>query len=233
MKRFWKEATVAPIDGGYRILLDGRPVRTPGKNPLSLPSEALASAVAREWNEADDETDPAAMPLTGFANAAIDLVSARRAAFAADIAAFAASDLLCYRTEAPDALIARQRAAWDPVVRWAESRLDARVLLAECVMPIEQPDAFLAAVRRFFAARTPFELAALDVVTRISGSAILTLALAEGAIDPEQAFAASVIDELWQEEFWGEDHEAVRDRGARQRQFYDACRFLALAQGVS
>ncbi|RYY36816.1 MAG: ATPase, partial [Sphingomonadales bacterium] len=120
MKRFWKDVTLAERG----IALDGKPVRTPRRAALTLPSDALAEAVADEWRGVGDTVDPRAMPLTGLANAAIDIVAADPPAFAAGLAAYGESDLLCYRAELPAPLVERQAAAWDPLLDWARGRYD-------------------------------------------------------------------------------------------------------------
>lgn len=224
MKRFWKEARAE--DGA--VLLDGRPVRTPKRNPLVLPTPALAEAVAEEWNAVGDELAPRALPLTGLANAAIDIVAPDPAAFAADLAKYGETDLLAYRADTPAGLVARQAREWDPMLDWLRARYDVHVELATGVIHRPQPEATVTRLRDATVARTPFELAALSPIVTVGGSLIAGLALLERAFDPEAVWAAVQLDELWQEELWGEDSLAIQARQARRREWDSAVRFLAL-----
>ncbi|WP_199555860.1 ATP12 family protein [Sandaracinobacteroides hominis] len=233
MKRFWKEATVEAQAGGHAVLLDGRALRTPGKRVLLLPTAALAAAVAAEWREVGAEIRPGEMALTGLANAALDIVAEEPDAFAADLARYAASDLLCYRAEHPTPLVTRQAEAWDPLLRWAEQRFDIGFAVTAGIVPVNQPAAVLERIEAAFAALAPFPLAAMSPLVSISGSAVIPLALAEGAADVDAAWAASMLDEHWQAEKWGDDAEASASRSAREAQFRAAARFLALAGEVS
>jgi chaperone required for assembly of F1-ATPase len=225
VKRFYKKAEA---NGDGAILLDGRPVRTPGRAPLALPTEALAGAIADEWNMQGDAIDPRAMPLTGLANAAIDRVAPDARAFADGLAAYGESDLLCYRAEGPDRLAARQSELWDPILGWAQQRYDAVFELAMGVIHMPQPPETVARLRAAVAARDPFRLAGLSPLVTISGSLIVALALAEGAISLDAAWAAATLDEQWQAEQWGEDSEAAAALANRRRDFAAAARFLAL-----
>lgn len=227
MKRFWKTVTVEPSDSGFGIVLDGRPVRTPGRVPLALPTAALAEAVAAEWAGVGDTLDPRAMPLTGLANAAIDRIAPDPAAFAAGLSAYGESDLLCYRADDPEPLVARQVAVWDPVLDWACRRYDVTFALASGVMPVAQPPATVARLAEATAARDAFALAGLSPLVTITGSLVLALALAERAIDLETAWAAAQLDEDWQAERWGEDPLAAQARAARRGDYDAAVAFLA------
>lgn len=231
MKRFWTDVSVAPEIEGLGIALDGRPVRTPGRTPLLLPTPALAEAVAEEWRSVGDTLDPRAMPLTGLANAAIDRIAPAREAFASGLSAYAASDLLCYRADGPEPLVLRQRAAWDPLLDWARGRYDVHFELADGVMPRSQPEPTLARLAEAVAALDPWQLAGLSPVVTISGSVIAALALVEGAASVEQVWAAGQVDEDWQVEQWGEDPLAEQARVARRRDFDAGARFLALLSG--
>lgn len=227
--RFYKVAAAEPAAaGGHRVTLDGKPMRTPAKGSLVVPTRALAEAIADEWARQGERIDPATMPLTRLANSAIDGVRGREAETAKDIVAYAASDLLCYRAEGPDGLLARQREAWDPVLAWAETALDARFKLAQGVMPVAQEPEIAAAVARMLDGRSAFALAALHVLTSLTGSALLALAHADGRLDVETAWAAAHVDEDWQIGQWGEDAEAAARRERRQGEFAAAARFLAL-----
>lgn len=225
MKRFWKSVTVEP---GNSLALDGKPVRTPGKAPLALPTPALAEAVAVEWRAVEGEIDPRAMPLTGLANAAIDRIAPAREAFAAGLAAYGESDLLCYRAELPEPLIARQQAAWDPLLAWARGRYDVHFETTAGVMHRPQPPATLARLSEAVGALDAFHLAGLSPVVTVTGSLVAALALLEGAADADTVWHAAQIDEAWQAEMWGEDALATQARDAHHADFLAGARFLAL-----
>lgn len=225
MKRFWTEVAVGDDRG---ILLDGKPVRTPGRAPLLLPTVALADAIADEWRAVDGEIDPRAMPLTGIANAAIDRVSPDPALFAGNIAAYAESDLLCYRAADPPQLVARQAVLWDAPLAWAAQRYDVHFEVVAGVVHRPQPDATIERLAVAVAVRDPFALAPLSPIVTITGSLVLTLAVAERAMDPDAVWKAAVLDEAWQAEQWGEDALATEARDARRRDFDAAVRFLHL-----
>jgi chaperone required for assembly of F1-ATPase len=224
MKRFWTEARA---EGG-QVLLDSRPVRTPRRNILLLPTQVLAEAVAAEWNAVGETVDPRAMPLTGLANAAIDIVTPDRPAFAAQLAAYGETDLLAYRAERPPSLIQRQSAEWDPLLAWVRARYDVHVDLASGVMHRPQPERTILRLRDAIAARDAFELAALSPIITIGGSLIAGLALVERAFDPDTLWKAVALDELWQEEQWGEDALATKARASRRLEWDSAVRLLAL-----
>lgn len=228
MKRFYKKAEVEPVAGGFAILLDARPVKTPARNGLAAPSERLAGAIAEEWNAQGEEIDPRSMPLTGLANAAIDRVSPDPEEFARSLACYGESDQLCYRADNPAALVKRQAEAWDPILAWARRRFDVDFELVCGVMHRPQQDMTLRQLDQAVAARTPFELAGLSPLVTIGGSLVAALALTEGAIGLDTAWAAVTLDEAWQAEQWGEDEEAARVLEARRRDFAAAHRFLTL-----
>jgi chaperone required for assembly of F1-ATPase len=227
-KRFYERVDVENRDGGFAPLLDGKPVRTPGKAQLLLPSRALAEAVAEEWRAQTERIDPATMPLTRLANSAIDGVARSEQAVIGDILAYAGSDLLCYRADGPDGLIEAQRAHWDPVIAWAKSSLVAPLVLAEGVVHVAQPQASLDRLKDALDGRDTFSLAALHVMTALTGSALLALAVAEGRMTPEEAWEAAHVDEDWQVSQWGEDAEAAQRRTARRRDLAAAARLLSL-----
>lgn len=233
MKRFYTAVAAVPEDGAWRITLDGRPVRTPKRAPLSLPTAALAAAVAEEWDAQGESIAPATMPMTGLANAAIDHVLPDAQAFAAGLAAYAESDLVCYRADAPADLAARQGEAWDPFVSFARTRYDAALRVTDGIAHIAQ-DA--AAVQRLAAAlqgMDAYRLAAMQPLVTIAGSLVIALALAEGEVDAEAAFDAGHLDELYQAEKWGDDAEATAARTARRAAFDAAARFLSLLDATS
>ena len=228
MKRFYDEAVVAPRERGVAVLLDGRPIRTPARAELAVPTEELAEAIAEEWNGQGEEVDPRSMPLTGLANAAIDRVSPDPAAFAAGLAAYAESDLLCYRADGPKPLVERQSAIWDPLLAWAAKRYDVEFETVTGVMHRPQPPRTLEQLGRAVSARDPFRLAALSPLVTVSGSLVAALALAEGEVGLEQAWDAATLDETWQAEQWGDDPLAEAARNERRRDFEAAYRFLTL-----
>ncbi|MFA5964052.1 MAG: ATP12 family protein [Sphingomonas sp.] len=225
MKRFWKEVSV---DAERGIALDGRPVRTPGKVALTLPTPALAEAVADEWRAVEGEIDPRAMPLTGLANAAIDRIAPDPATFAAGLASWGESDLLCYRAESPQPLVERQAAAWDPLLDWARTRYDVHFVVTAGVMHQPQPTATLVRLAEAVATRSAFELAPLSTIVTITGSLVGALALIEGATDAATLWAAAHVDEDWQAELWGRDPLALAAYEERERDFAAAVRFLGL-----
>lgn len=225
MKRFWKAVSV---DAERVVRLDERPVRTPGRNPLAVPSDALAQAIADEWRAVGETIDPRAMPLTGLANAAIDRVMPDPASFAVSIAAYAESDLLCYRAESPAELVTLEAEAWDPLLAWARARYDVHFECVSGIMHRAQPAATIARLGEAVASRPPFALVALQPIVTITGTLVGTLALAEEATTPDALWAAATIDETWQAEQWGEDALALEARTARRRDFDAAVRFLRL-----
>jgi chaperone required for assembly of F1-ATPase len=225
MKRFYKTVSVTADRG---IALDNRSVKTPAKAPLLLPNAALAEAVAEEWRAQEDVVNPHAMPITGLANAAIDRVAPDTARFAAGLAAYGESELLCYRAAEPPALVARQDSVWNPVLDWARARFDVSFTLVTGIMHQPQPDETLARLSHAVAAYDAWALAPLNPVVTISGSLVLALAVAERHIIPDAAFDIAHLDELWQAEQWGEDYFATQTRDAHRADFLSACRFLDL-----
>ncbi len=229
-KRFYKSVAVEAAPGGFRVLLDGRGIKTPAKREFVVPVEPLAEAIAAEWQAQGERIDPATMPLTKLANSAIDAVSSRMQEVADDIAAFSASDLLCYRAEAPEALVRRQAGAWDPVLAWAKRDLGADFRLRQGLMPIDQPPQALDAIRQALTGLDPLSLSALHVLTTISGSALLALAHYRGLLSVDEAWSAATVDETWQKEQWGLDAEAEAHAAARLAEFAAASRCLRLTR---
>jgi chaperone required for assembly of F1-ATPase len=227
-KRFYKAVGVTDEGGGFGIALDGRAVRTPAKAPLLVPSRALAEAIAGEWEAQGEHIVPASMVLTKLANTAIDRIAGREQAVVADIVAFAGCDLLCYRADAPERLAARQAGAWDPVLIWAARRLGSRFVCVTGVVHHPQPKPALEALARELEPHSPFRLAALHTITTLTGSAILALAIVDGAIPAGEAWNAAHVDEDWQIEQWGPDDEAESRRAARRAEFDCAVRLLEL-----
>jgi chaperone required for assembly of F1-ATPase len=231
MKRFWKDVSLEQGTYGHGIRLDGRVLKTPKQGELYLPTLPLAHAVRAEWEAVDKDIDPLHMPMTGLANAAIDHVAPDRAQFASQVAAYAESDAFCYRTEAGDALAARQAEIWDPWLSWARERYDVSFVLVEGVIHVAQPEATLNKLRAAVAARGAFELVAMAKLAHLSGSLVAVLALVERAGKAEALWQASCLDELWQEEQWGADHWAQKNRNDRAAEFMQAARFLDLLRG--
>ena len=228
MKRFWKSAAVVRVDGGYAVELDGRPVKTPARAELAVPTSALAEAIAAEWNESADEVDPRAMPLTGLANAAIDRVAADKDAFAVGLARYGESDLTCYRAEGPQSLIARQGETWDPLLAWARRRFDVDFTTTSGIIHSPQPEATVKRLTAALAALDPFRLAGMSPLGTIGGSLVAALALAEEAFPADDLWVAVSLDERWQLEKWGSDTEAEAALESRRAEFMAAARFLAL-----
>ena len=228
MKRFYTKAEMRAGDAGYDILLDGRSVRTPARAALTVPGAALAAAIAQEWNAQGEAIQPRSMPLTGLANAAIDRVGPERDAFVCGLAVYGETDLLCYRADTPEALAVRQDEQWDPLLAWARHRFDVDFEVVHGIVHRPQPDRTIEQLRKAVGSRDTFALAALSPLVTIAGSLIIALALTEGAIDLERAWAAATLDERWQIEQWGEDVEASRVIEARGKEFADAYRFLQL-----
>lgn len=227
-KRFWTEARTEPAPGGHAVLLDARPVRTPAKSPLIVPTRALGQAIADEWNAQEGKVDPTSMPLTRAANSAIDKVTPQREEVVGLIAAYGDDDLLCYRATGPEALVARQAAEWDPVLEWAARALGAPLRVTSGVMHVEQPGPSLAALSARVAALDPFGLTALHDLVGLSGSLVLGLAVIEGHLETDRAWELSRIDEEFQAERWGRDPVAADAAKARHRAFLQSYRFWQL-----
>lgn len=226
-KKFYKEVSIGESERGYGILLDGRRVRSPKKCELAVSTRALADGLAREWAAQVDIIDPAEMPLTTLVFTAIDAVAGSEAAVAAEIVRYAGSDLLCYRAEAPAELVKTQALHWDPVLRWAEDAIGARFVVSTGLMPVAQPQASSAAVAAEIAGLPALQLAGLHVLTTLTGSALLALAVHRGHLSLDAAWAAAHVDEDWQIAQWGEDAEARDRRSRRLREARAAAALLA------
>ncbi len=233
-KRFYTDVAVVEGNEGFNIQLDGRPVRTPAKNPLTTPTAPLADLMRAEWEAQGEHIDPVTMPITKLINTAIDGVASDPQAVLDDVLRFSSSDLLCYRADAPEELVERQSQRWDPIIEWAASDLGARFILIEGIMPQDQPieatSAFAVALRKY---RTPIELACIHTMTTLTGSAILALAFAEERISAEEAWSLAHLDEDWTDEHWGADPEAQARRARRQEEFEAAAAaFASLRAGI-
>jgi len=228
-KRFYQSAEVKEADGAFSVTLDGRSLRTPARKLLAAPSLALAQALADEWQAQVDVIDPARMPLTRLANSIIDGVADSSEAVADDIFKYLASDLLFYRADGPARLIGQQTAIWDPVLDWARAAFGARFALAQGVMHVAQPGEAIGAMKQAMPA-DPWRLGALHAITTLTGSALLALALAHGAISPDAAWKAAHLDEDFNMETWGRDEMAMARRDERAREFEAATRILRDAE---
>lgn len=229
MRRFWTDVTV---DRG-EVRLDGRPVRTPGRTPLVLPTAALAETIADEWRGVGETLDPRAMPLTGLANAAIDRIAPDPAPFAEDLGRYGESDLLYYRAADPLDLVERQAVRWDPPLAWARARYDVHFDVATGIVHRPQPPATLTRLRETLAAHDAWHLAGLSPVVTITGSLVLALALVEDAMTIDAVWLAAQADEDWQAERWGDDPLAAAARAARRRDLNAAAAFLAALSPAS
>ncbi|NQW10071.1 MAG: ATPase [Alphaproteobacteria bacterium] len=227
-KRVYSTVTVTEGSAGFTVALDGRPIRSPGGRPLALPTRSLAEAIAAEWDAQADTIDPRGMPATGFAATVADRVTPQRDHVVDEIAGYGGSDLLCFLTEDPPELIARQEAAWRPWREWAERTLGLTLVLGAGIMPVRQPEGTLAAFRAAVAAEDAWTLAPLHDLTSITGSLILGLAVLRGRLGAETAFEVSRVDEEFQAERWGRDAEAEDFSIARHREMVEAATFVAL-----
>ena len=228
IKRFYETAEAVEADGGHGIALDGKPVRTPAGRPLAMPGAALAAALAGEWQAQDETIDRETMPLTRLVCTALDLVPARRAEIVAEVAAYAETDLVCYRTDEPPALARLQTAAWEPLVAWTAERYGARLAVTRSITPIAQAPEALEALRETVATEDDFALAGLSMATRAFGSLVVALALREGRLDAEAAADASLVDERYQLERWGDDAELAARCARVARDAADAERLFRL-----
>ena len=228
-KRFYKQAGIAEADGGFAVTLDGKPIRTPSGRRVVAPTREIADAIASEWNAQGETIDPLAMPLTRFANSVIEGVVDRVDIVADDVAKYLGSDLLFYRAGHPEALVAREGEHWDPILFWAADELGAHFILAEGIVHVAQPEAAIKAAREAFPA-DPWSVAALHVVTTLTGSALLALALTRRVRDQEQIWAAAHVDEDWNIEKWGVDEEVAARRAARLVDFKAAASILKALQ---
>jgi chaperone required for assembly of F1-ATPase len=226
-KRFWTDTNVVQVGEGFAIHLDARPVRTPAKAPLILPSQAMADAVAAEWEAQGDKIDPLTMPYTRSANAAIDKVTSQKAEVVEMIAAYGDSDLICYRADSPQGLVARQAAGWDPLVDYAATELGAPLVLVTGVMHLPQDPESLQSLTDHVAALDPFQLTAFHDLVSLSGSLIMGFAAIRGYASPTDLWDLSRIDEQWQIEQWGEDELAMEQAGLKRAAFLHAAQFYA------
>jgi len=228
VKRFYKSAGVTEAPDGFAVVLDGKPVRTPAKRPLAVPTRALAEAIAEEWLMQGDTVDPKRLPLTRLASIALDLVAPRREAVVAEVVKYASTDLVCYRAEQPRELAERQHAAWQALIDWVTLRFDAPLAVTSSILPVAQSPASLKAFEAAVAAYDTSRLAALHFATAACGSLVVALALIEGRIDAAAAFASAELDESYEIERWGEDAEQAKRRATLREDIALAARFVSL-----
>lgn len=229
MKRFYKEVSVAHGDGGFAVHLDGRAMKTPSHAPLVVPTQALANAIADEWRGQGDEIDTKAMPMTRMTFAAIDTAPKERAGMIEQLLGFGRTDLVSYRAEHPEELIARQRAAWDPLLDWLSTTHSARLAVTAGIKAVAQPEPSLVALSGVIAAMNDYQLVALHAATTITGSLTIALALIAGRLTAARAFDVAHVDEHFQAEKWGSDSEADDRRARLRTELESAERFLKLA----
>ncbi|MCF8479033.1 MAG: ATPase [Rhodospirillum sp.] len=227
-KRFYKAVAVATEGEGFGPILDGRSVRTPGKRPLLVPSRPLADAMAAEWEAQGETIEPATMPLTQLANTALDRVADARDILTDELVRYAGSDLLCYRVASPETLVVRQDAGWGPVLDWLTDRHGVSLAVTVGLMPIEQPDAALATLRRVLDGLDPWTFTVVQGVTANCGSLVLALALVDGRLSAADILVLATMDEIHQMELWGEDREALERLARMGADLEHASRFLSL-----
>ncbi len=216
-KRFYKAVTIADAPGGYRVLLDGRSLRTPAKALVETARHEIAEALGQEWESQGSHIDPASMPMTRLLNSALDGVRGREAEVAGEIVRYATSDLVCYRAETPESLVDAQRRQWDPLVAWAGSVIGAPLRLGSGIVAVPQAPEVADGAKRLIDGLDPLRLAGLHVMTTLTGSAVIALAVLHGRITAEAAWGAAHVDEDWQAAQWGRDEEAERRREHRWR----------------
>jgi chaperone required for assembly of F1-ATPase len=226
--RFYRDVVVEKTGEAYRVLLDGKPIRTPAGAAFLLPNESLAQAVAEEWRAQSEKLKPESMPLTKLANTAIDRVAANRAAWIEQILAFAKSDSVCYRATSPQDLVARQSAQWDKLLEWARERFGAQFHIATGIGFVEQPAETIAALAPALTSQDDFALVAIHATATLARSAIIALALSEGRLDADEAFAAAELDEIYQAEKWGEDEQALIQSRSKAAELTNIARFFRL-----
>lgn len=229
-KRFYASVEVVEKETEFVIELDGRTVRTPGRRVVRVPVRQLAEEMAEEWRAQETVIDPARMPITRLINSGLDGVAGRLDEVRQDIVKYASSDLLCYRASEPERLVARQREGWDPVLAWCAEELQAPLTVSAGIVHCEQPAASLTEIARVIGTLSPIATAALHVMTTLTGSAVLALAVWKGTVEPERAWGLAHIDEDWNRELWGSDELADRRRANQWSDMAAACRVLALAQ---
>ena len=228
MRRFWKAVVLEPEADAWTVRLDDRPLRTPARAALLLPTRALGEAVAEEWRSAGATVDPRSMPMTGLANSAIDRIAPDKSAFASGLARYAEADLACYRSEWPPELVERQAEVWDPLLAWARRSFDVDFVTTSGLLHVPQPTATVDRLAHEVTVIDAFRLAGLSPLVTIGGSLIAALAVLQKSMTPEEAWQAVSIDERWQLDRWGSDAEAVTALENRRADFMAAASFLEL-----
>ena len=231
MKRFWKSAQAVEKEGGWGVELDGRPLRTPARELLSVPTKRLADAITAEWDGVGEVIDPRDMSLTGLANAAVDRVQPDKQAFARGLAKYAEADLACYRAEGPRGLIERQAELWEELLAWGRRRFDVDFRTTGGLLHVDQPPATVERLVHAVSALDPYRLAGLSPLVTIGGSLLAALGVLEEAFTSDQAWDAVSVDDRWQLEQWGSDEEAETALANRKRDFLAAAQFLNLLDG--
>jgi chaperone required for assembly of F1-ATPase len=231
MKRFWTEATIAPVEAGWQVLLDGRPVKTQAGSAQVVPSEALAAAMAAEWTAQGATVNPDSLPLRDLADLAIDVIAPVRDGTIAALLRYAETDTLCYRAEPDEPLHARQLELWEPLLLAAEARWDVHFERVNGVLHRPQSSETLARIERVLTIYDPFTLAALTTLSALAASLVIALAALEDGADATELWNAAELEEDWQAELWGTDAEAAERRARRFAMFSAAQRFAALAKG--
>jgi len=227
-KRFYAQATSVEMEEGWGVLLDGRAVKTPARRLLLLPNLALAEMIVDEFNLVSEVINPAHMPLTRIANTVIDGIADNPSSVAEDIVRFISADMIFYRASEPEELVARQRAAWDPLLDFASTKWGCHFELGEGVLPLTQPRASMQAISHHLnQISSPFMLASLHVMTSLTGSGLIALAVGEGIISVQKAWEIAHLDEDWTNEHWGEDIQAMERRRYRQNEFDAAAAIMA------
>ena len=226
MRRFYRDVTVAPAEGGYQVLLDGRPMRTPARQLLAAPTAPLAEAIADEWRGQGDTIRPDAMPLTRLASTAIDRMPAQRQAAIEEVIAYTDTDLVCYRAAEPFELVQRQHQAWQPMLEWLTRTYGVKLAVTTSILPLTQPAAARTRLRSAVEDLSDWPLVGMHMATTALGSLVLGLGLLHGRLDADAALAASLLDELFEIERWGSDVEAERRQEVLRRDVSGAARLL-------
>lgn len=230
MKRFYKEVSLKKGATGYEILLDGRAIKTPAKNPLVVPTKAVADMIAAEWQAQEEVIDPKSMAVTRLVNSALDSVRQNRDHVVDEIAAYGGSDLICYRADDPVQLVDRQNEAWDPYHIWLAETWGVRLKVTSGIMPVSQDEDGQGVLKAAVAKQSDYMLAGLHTLVSIAGSLVLGLACLSGDFEPEDVFTASRVDEKWQAEVWGEDWEAGDRAAAKREEFLTAAAYIKALQ---
>jgi len=230
--RFYRDVSVVSAGQSYRVLLDGKPIHTPAGAELAIPTRALADAIAEEWRSQGEKVRPETMVLTKLANTAIDRVAVHRRTAIAQILSFAQSDLLCYRAETPESLVALQHRVWDPILDWAKARYGATLACGTGIGFVEQAEEPLSALERALDEYDSFELSGVHAAATMLGSAVIALAMAEQRLSAEEAFAAAQLDENYQADKWGRDLEAEKLRAGKQAELIEIAGFLQAVRNV-